>query len=146
MKIKEILEINKEREIPFVLEIATIREVFEKMFKNPHTRLVYVVDSNGKCMGIISLGALIRHIFSFSYEPSVHSRFLIPMITSETARDIMNMGLIYATAEDEVEDVIKEMIKAAIKEIPILDKEKKIIGDVTILDLLKYENLTDAIK
>ncbi len=138
MKIKEILEIIGSRELPLVKEDDTIREVLEKMLNYPHTRLMYVVDDEQKCRGIISLGALIRHLFSSSFEPSVHARFVIPMITAETAEHIMNTGLIYATAEEEVEKVIKRMIKAAIKEIPVLDEENTIIGDVTMLDLLKH--------
>ena len=138
MKIKEILEIIGSRDLPLVKEDDTIREVLEKMLNYPHTRLMYVVDDEQKCRGIISLGALIRHLFSSSFEPTVHARFVIPMITAETAEHIMNTGLIYATAEDEVEKVIKRMIKAAIKEIPVLDEENRIIGDVTMLDLLKH--------
>lgn len=138
MKIKEILEIIGSRDLPLVKEDDTIREVLEKMLNYPHTRLMYVVDDEQKCRGIISLGALIRHLFSSSFEPTVHARFVIPMITAETAEHIMNAGLIYATAEDEVEKVIKRMIKAAIKEIPVLDEENRIIGDVTMLDLLKH--------
>jgi CBS domain-containing protein len=141
MKIKELLGIIEERELPLVREHDTIREVLKKMLKHPHTRLMYVVDKDGRCNGIISLGALVRHLFSSSFEPAVHARFLIPMITSETANDIMTRGLIYAIEEDEVEKVIKLMVKAAIKEIPILDGEKRIVGDITMLDLLKYYNL-----
>ena len=63
------------------------------------------------------------------------------MITAETAEHIMNRGLISATAEDEVEAVIKEMVKAAIKEIPILDEKNRIVGDVTMLDLLRHYDL-----
>ena len=62
MKIREILEIVGEREIPVVREHDTIRQVLEKMLEHPHTRLMYVVDEDHICKGIISLGALIRHL------------------------------------------------------------------------------------
>ncbi len=141
MKIKELIEIVKERDIPRVNEEDSIREVLGKMLAHPHTRLMYVVDKDGVCKGIISLGALIRHLFSSSFEPAVHARSVIPMITAETAGHIMNRGLIFAGAEDDVETVIKRMVKAAIKEIPILDEEKRIIGDITMLDLLKHYDI-----
>jgi CBS-domain-containing membrane protein len=111
------------------------------MLKHPHTRLMYVVDEENRCQGIISLGTLIRHLFSHDFEPAIHARFLIPMITSETAKHIMNKGLICATMEDEVEAVIERMIKAGIKEIAILNSEKRIVADLTMLDLLKYYHL-----
>ncbi|GAB6097702.1 hypothetical protein JCM14469_39560 [Desulfatiferula olefinivorans] len=138
MKVREIVDSNKQRKLPLVLASDTIREVMEKMLAHPHTRLMYVIDDQGRCSGVISLGALIRHLFPGSFEPSLHSRHLIPMITAETAEHIMNRGLIYASLDDEVGIVIKEMVRAAIKEIPILDNEKRFIADITMLDLLKH--------
>lgn len=141
MKIKDLYENINEREIPVVREQDSIREVLDKMLHHPHTRLMYVVDQDGVCMGIISLGALARHLFSSSFEPAVHARSVIAVLTAETAKHIMNRGLIYAGPEDEVEAVIKKMVKAGIKEIPVLDKANRIIGDITMLDLLAYCDL-----
>jgi CBS domain-containing protein len=143
MKIKEILETIEERELPLVREHENIAEVVKKVLKYPHTRLIYVVDKEGRCKGSISLGILIRHLFPHGLEPAIHPRFLISMITSETAKDIMNKRLIYATNEDDVEAVIERMIKAGIKEVAILDDEKRVIADLTMLDLLKYHHLVE---
>jgi CBS domain-containing protein len=143
MKIKEILETIEERDLPLVREDETIAEVVKKMLKYPHTRLIYVADNEAKCKGTISLGTLIRHLFPHGFEPAIHPRFLISMITSETAKDIMNRGLIYAKNEDTVEAVIERMIKAGIKEIAILDDDRRVIADLTMLDLLGYYHLAD---
>ena len=138
MKIKELFQIIEERDLPLAREDDSIRGVLEKMLKHPHSRLIYVVDADGRCQGVISLGTLIRHLFSSSFEPAVHARFVIPMITAETAKHIMDTGLIYATEEEGVETVIKKMVKAAIKEVPVLDESNRIIGDITMLDLLRH--------
>jgi hypothetical protein len=53
----------------------------------------------------------------------------------------MNRGLIYATNEDNAETVIERMIKAGVKEIAILDSEKRVHADLTMLDLLRYYHL-----
>jgi hypothetical protein len=53
----------------------------------------------------------------------------------------MNRGLIYATSEDNAETVIERMIKARVKEIAILDSEKRVNADLTMLDLLRYYHL-----
>jgi CBS domain-containing protein len=63
------------------------------------------------------------------------------MITSETARDIMNRELIHALEDDSLDKVVERMIQAGVKEIAILDGEKKLVGDLTMLDLLKYFHL-----
>jgi len=141
VKIKDILEALEDREVPLVQENEAIKEVLKKMLQYPHTRLIYVVDQNSIFKGTISLGSLIRHLFPHGFEPVIHSRSLISMITSETAKDIMNRGLIYATNEDNAKAVIERMIKAGVKEIAILDSEKKVNADLTMLDLLRYYHL-----
>ena len=138
MKIRELLATMDERELPLVEEHETIQGVLQKMLHHSHTRLMYVVDKEGTCTGVISLGTLIRYLFPQNFEPVVHACFIIPLITAETGKDIMNKGVIFATGEDDLDVVIKRMIKAEVKEIPILDREKKIIANLTMLDLLRY--------
>ncbi len=143
MKIRGILEIIKDRVLPLVREYETIQEVLKKILEHPHTRLIFVVDKKNVYKGSISLEILTRHLFPHGFEPSIQPRSLISMITSETAKDIMNKGLIYATNEDTIDTVINQMIRAGINEIAILDSEKRIIADLTMLDLLKYCHLKD---
>jgi CBS domain-containing protein len=141
MTIAELLAAIDGRKLPFVAEQESIAGVLHTMVNFPHTRLIYVVDSQGRCTGTISLGVLIRHLFAHGFEPAVHSRHLIPMITSETAADIMSRQLIYAVKEDKVETVVRRMIKAGVKEIAVLDEGRQLIGDLTMLDLLKHYHL-----
>lgn len=146
MTIAELLKTIDERLLPLVDQEETIAGVLQVMVKFPHTRLIYVVDAQERCIGTISLGVLIRHLFARGFEPAVHSRFLIPMITSQTAEDIMNRQLIYAVKEDKVEKVVQRMIKAGVKEIAVLDEDRQLIGDLTMLDLLKHYHLgSDAL-
>ncbi len=141
MKIRDLLDTVGDRALPVARERDTLEEVLQKMISHPHTRLIYVLNDEGRCRGTISLGILIRHLFPHGFEPAVHARFLIPMITSVTAEDIMNRELIHAMEDDSLEKVVKRMIKAGVKEIAVLDSEKRLIGDLTMLDLLKYFHL-----
>lgn len=141
MTIDELLECIGERPLPLVREDEPIAGVLQVMVNFPHTRLIYVVDPMGHCTGTISLGVLIRHLFAHGFEPAVHSRFLIPMITSQTAEDIMNRQLIYAVRKDKLEKVVRRMIRAGVKEIAVLDDQRHLIGDLTMLDLLKHYHL-----
>jgi CBS domain-containing protein len=142
MKVKEIIAKIGKREIPIIGEREIIEAVVQKMCDYPYTRLVYVVDEAGKLTGIISLGMLVRHLFPHGFEPAIYSRFILPMITSETAKDIMNRWVVRATEEDDVEEVIERMTKARVKEIAVVNEENKIIGDITMSDLLKYYPLS----
>lgn len=137
MTVTELVAPLKKRRLPLVKEEENIEEVIDAMVTFGHSRLLYVVDENRKLTGAISLGLLTRHVFSPSHEPQIHARFLMDMITAETAKDIMQKNPVIASIEDNVVAVLERMIKANVKEIPILDEERRIVADLTIIDLLK---------
>jgi len=137
-KVSELVALLKERELPLIHENATIEQAVNAMGRFEHTRLLYVVDDVGKLVGTISLGMLVRHVFSPSREPKIHPRLIIGMITDETAKDLMQKNLVVTTGEEEILIVLKRMIRANVKEIPVLDKEKRVVADLTIIDLLKF--------
>lgn len=137
-RVTEVVAFLKERKLPLIQEKANIEEVIDTMIRFQHSRLLYVVDDDKKLTGTISLGLLARHVFSRSHEPQIHPRFLINMITAETAKDIMQKNLVVTTEEEKVEVVLKRMIRTNAKEIPVLDKEKRVVADLTMVDLLKF--------
>ena len=137
-RVREVVAFLKERKLPLIQEKANIEEVIDTMIRFQHSRLLYVVDDDKKLTGTISLGLLARHVFSTSHEPQIHPRFLINMITAETAKDIMQKNLVVTTEEEKVEVVLRRMIRTNAKEIPVLDNEKRVIADLTMVDLLKF--------
>lgn len=137
-RVSELVPLLKERRLPLIPEKATIKEVVDAMTSFEHSRLVYVVDDEGRLTGTISLGLLARHVFSSSHEPQIHPRLLIDMITAETAKDIMQKNTVVATEEEEVGSVLRRMLGANVKEIPVLDREKRVSADITIVDLLRF--------
>ena len=136
VKMAEVLQPLRGRELPVIAEEASIEEAIERMTRFPHSRLLYVVDPDRRLAGTISLGNLVRHFFFRSHEPQIHARRLIGMITTETARDIMHRHPIFATEEESVDLVLKRMIEKNLSEIAVLDNEKRLIADVTMIDLL----------
>ena len=137
-RVSEVVAFLKERKLPLIQEKANIEEVIDTMIRFQHSRLLYVVDDDKKLTGTISLGLLARHVFSASHEPQIHPRFLINMITAETAKDIMQKNPVVTTEEEKVEVVLKRMIRINAKEIPVLDNEKRVVADLTMVDLLKF--------
>ena len=137
-KISDLSAFLKGRSLPIIHEKATIEEVVGAMVRFERSRLLYVVDDEGKLVGTISLGLLARHIFSPGHEPQIHARFLLSIITAEFAKDIMQKNLVVAAKEEEVGAVLQRMIRANVKEIPVVDSEKRVIADLTIVDLLRF--------
>jgi len=137
MKIREIVELVNERKLPIVSETCSLEAVMNIMHGSQHSRLVYVVSEKKELKGTISLDMLVKHIFPHKFEPKIHPRRLIEMVTSEIARDIMLKNPATAMEDEDAELVLKRMIDANVNEIAILDCEGKIIIDLTMLDLLK---------
>jgi CBS domain-containing protein len=59
------------------------------------------------------------------------------MITAETAKDIMQKNPLVTSEEEKAEAAVKRMIWTNVKEIPVLDNEKRVVADLTVVDLLK---------
>ena len=137
-KVGDFLKEAKPRHVPKVREQAGVSELIEAFVQSDHSRIVYVVDDQERLKGIISLGNLVRHFFFHYHDTHIDSRHLISMAVSETAKDFMHENALVARVTDDVEDVLKRMIKNNIKEIAILDSENRVIADLTIIDLLKY--------
>ena len=137
-RISEVVAPLKGRKLPLIHEKANIEEVIDAMIRFEHSRLLYVVDDDGKLTGTISLGRLIRHVFPTTYEPQIHPRCIINMITAETAKDIMQKNPTVTTDEEKVEEVLRRMIMSNAKEIPVLDKEKRVVADLTMVDLFNF--------
>jgi len=137
-KIADLLEQLKQRKVPVVPKRATVSEIIDAFAASDHSRILYVVDDELRFIGVLSLGNMIRHVFFHYHDPSIDSRSLISMVVSETAGDFMQREPIFAIHSEDIEDVLQRMIDHNVKEIPILDDEKRVIADLTIVDLLEY--------
>lgn len=137
-KVAKLLAPFKERALPVVQETSSIQEVIDAMIRCKHSRVLFVLNDEGQLSGTISLGALVRQVFSRRHGPQIHPRVLIGMITANLAKDIMQAKPLFATGEEEVGAVLKRMLESNLKEIPILDKEQKVVGDLTMIDLLQF--------
>ncbi len=137
-KIADLLEQLKQRKIPVVPQKASVSEIIDAFAASDHSRILYVVDDESRFTGILSLGNMIRHVFFHYHDPSIDTKSVISMVVSETAADFMQRDPIFAIHSENVEDVLQRMIDHNVKEIPILDDEKRVVADLTIVDLLKY--------
>jgi CBS domain-containing protein len=137
-KVAALVEQVEQRKVPVVPKRATVSEIIDAFAGSDHSRILYVVDDEGRFRGILSLGNMIRHVFFHYHDPSIDSRSLVSMSISETAGDFMQREPVFAMPSDKVEDILQRMIDHNVKEIPILDDERRVVADVTIVDLLKY--------
>ena len=144
MKIREVMQRIGEREVPAVMGDSTIDEVIEIIVRFPHTRLVYVTDSEQRLRGTITVGSLLRHLFPYHYEGNIHGRGILRHITAQKAYDLMDIKNILASPDEEVDEVLQRMAKSGVKEMAIVDGNGRILADITAVDLLRYYHLEDC--
>ena len=138
IRVGEVIKGLEPREFPVIPENASIEDVMSAIVNCRHSRMLNVVNDRQQLMGTISLDALIRHVFAQDREPTIHARSLIGVLSRETAGDIMLKQPIYANTEEEIGVVTRRMLEANVKDIPVVDSDKRVIADITIVDLLQH--------
>lgn len=114
---------------------ATMEDAAEQVTGKRQVRGIYVVDEEGRLLGAISLGVLIRHLSSARHRPQFHMRSLLNRITSEKLADLMDRHVISAGKEEDLQLVIDRMMTANLKEIPVVDENRRLLGVVGLFDL-----------
>lgn len=141
MKIKDIMQRIGDRDFPCVSEDGDINDVIRVVVRFPHARLVYVIDEQKKLLGVITIGALMRHLYPYHYKEKIHPRDILRNIVVGTASHLMSSGNVNALPEETVDVVLKRMASTGAKEIAVVNSEGRILSDITAIDLLKYSEL-----
>ncbi len=122
---------------------AKLDEIIAKIIEDPRTRHVYVIDNNGKLLGSIRLNNIIECMFpqtSFntSVETKLTTKGLFQFKLSILAMDIMNTQPIYVFEETTIPDLVKIMIRENINELPVVNKDLIVIGEVNFLEIMTH--------
>ena len=142
MKVHDIMHHIKGRGFPCVSEESDISEVIRIAAKFPHTRIVYVIDTNGTLLGAITIGALLRHLYPYHYEDKIHPRDILRNIIVEKASHLMSSKNVNASPNESIDGVLKRMASTGVKEMAVLDKNGRILADITAVDLLNPSSRT----
>ena len=135
MRIRAVLDKIERQPYLAVSAESTLEEVAEQITRKKQIRGIYILDKQGRLEGYLSLGVLIRNVVISRHQPRFHIRSLLAQVTSEKVADIMETHLIFARKDDPVERVLDSMADRNIKEVPILDDDRRIIAVAGILDL-----------
>lgn len=134
--------------LPHRVDLATVsrdtplREVVRSMVAGHRRRIVYVVEADGTLLGAIFLDSLMDTIFRYYLEAQVAdtvvvTEHLLEIFASETAEDVMESGLVTCREDERLQEVISRMIAGNLKDLPVLDRDGRLLGDVDILCLLE---------
>ena len=125
-----------------VNETASKQEVIKVMTSgSPLARSVYVVDNEGKLKGTIALGDVIKGIAVQKGLTPGSNDFksifkLFQYSPYGAARDMMRPP-VYATMNMKLQEALEIMIDSRLNELPVINDEGKVIGDLNAFELLK---------
>ena len=134
--VSDIVSDKERRQIPQVHPGDGLSKIVAAFKKSRHARLVYVVDENQHLSGAISLGNLAKHLLFHLNDREIDNLHLMNMALAETAMDYIDRPVISAELSDSIEAVLAKMLKASIKEIPIIDTQGRLVADMTLVDIL----------
>lgn len=88
----------------------------------------YVTDNNRTLEGVVSVKTLLLSDYT------------------DLVEDIMDTNILFATTEDDKENVANDFNKYDLLSLPVVDKEKRLVGIITIddaIDVIQEENTED---
>jgi CBS domain-containing protein len=114
---------------------ATADEIAKSFIANPMLKSVYVVDDKLHLLGVITLKTLIKDEFK-KFIPSQYESFLaLDFIGKKTAKDLM-LPPIYVYDDDILKTAFVKMYENDLNQLPVVDKDKKLIGNIDLLEML----------
>ncbi len=134
--VAELIAAVGQRPLAHVSPKAGVKEIIAAFAKARHARLVYVADKEKRLSGMISLGNLVKHLFFHLHSAEIDNLHLMSMAISETAADFIDRPVIVAHLSESIEQVLERMLTAGIKAIPVVDDRGRLVGDLTLVDIL----------
>ena len=135
MKVKDIRNFVTQ-EASIVGEDDDLLKIAEEMVSDPKTRTVYVVNKENKLVGVIPVIELVQYLYS-EYIPQEYMLYRFPVLLSDTpkAKDIM-LPPVYVHDDEDITSAFIKMFKNNLKELPVVDEEMHVIGDLNILEMI----------
>lgn len=138
LKVKEVYKTFTLKP-PIVSEDSSIKGIINTLLKDPQSRSIYVVDKNGKLTGIITTLIILKVTNILRGKKSILKDDVfnaIKIAKAKKAKDILHPP-IYVYESSKILDVLETMSRENIQELPVIDRDKRVIGDLNCLEILK---------
>jgi CBS domain-containing protein len=121
MKIKDIMS----KKVQIVSPDTLLHEVAKTMQKSDCGSVL--VGKDDRLMGVITDRDLALRCVAESHHPA-----------QTRAEQVMTKKILYCRDSDEMEDVALNMTKNKVRRLPVLDKDKKLVGIISLGDLASH--------
>jgi CBS domain-containing protein len=125
---------------------APIEDLFNKMIENPITRHIYLVDDDKRFIGAVELKSILSYLSPHLSNIEIDDiRDMITYFFENDVKVASNFCSCYADKisvkmDDTLEYVLKLMYKKDVSELPIIDNDNRVIGEVNMLDIIATFN------
>lgn len=140
-KVKDLMKTFSD-DTPFVEKNADVNSIFSILNKKNH---IWVVENkeNLQVIGVITESDTLS-LFSPPYTPM--QSFDKPSLKSfqyglsSTAEDIMSKKPLTTSPEEKIVDVLQKMKQHKIKQLPVVDENDKLLGEISLHDFIDKYN------
>lgn len=136
--VKDLLLYIGNRPWPSVFENTPIDEAVEALSQSSYSHVVYVTDESQTLRGVVTEEALVTYLFIHYHDEMLDTRALISRALSEHASDLMRNERLKASLDDDLAFILEEMIACKVDEVPVLNADGKMLGDITMKDIIRY--------
>lgn len=132
------------REPSTIKKDAEIKEVLQKIIENPITRHLFIIDDDNKLIGSIRTNRILEHltpdliIENKEYSGLSESDFFryFQALEVYNAWDLADKKPISVKLDTTVSDVLKIMHKEKINELPVINENGFLVGEVNLLEII----------
>lgn len=135
LKVRNARRLIAERPTTVTLD-ETIEELVLAITEDPKTRTLFVVDKEKRLKGVVSLKDLVRATFTTLANLDSLGHSAITAALSHRASDISYGTMVYVKDNDSLESALTKMLDSGLEEIPVVDDDLQVIGELSILELL----------
>jgi CBS domain-containing protein len=122
-----------------IQEDEPIYEAIKKIASSKKSKIACVIDKEGKLKGLLTPRDVLEEL-EVSKFGGVRGRFfagpeVLHLLTSKYARDIMSAP-VSVHVNDGIEEAINTMLDHGFYELPVVDDEMKVIGEISYFDII----------
>lgn len=124
-----------------------IEEIADLFIENSRLRTLFVVDKENHYLGYITAlmlndAVLLELAGSSSLDESEYQTFYGMIEAKETAEQIMEQEPVGVSDEQSMQEAMQLMKNQELSELPVLDEDNKVVGELHVLEVLKYWKTT----
>lgn len=117
----------------------TIKELFEAIIADSRSRHAYVTDADNRLIGSVRINQVIQYLFPTLVLQSSNLMQISSFLEFSNAKevgDIMNKNPQYVYEQTPIKHLIEIMISEKTNELPVVDKNLKLIGEVNVMEII----------